>query len=95
MGDRLLVAVRLRLRNGELTERALARRIGMSQPHVHNVLKGQRMLTPATADRLLREFRMTVLDLVEPEEWDRWTRNRDPWPLPCRSRVPGEPSSPS
>ena len=37
---KLLARVRDRLHNGELTERGLARQIGISQPHVHNVLKG-------------------------------------------------------
>ncbi len=32
--------------NGELTERGFARSVGISQPHVHNVLKGVRNLSP-------------------------------------------------
>jgi plasmid maintenance system antidote protein VapI len=43
--QRLLAYVRDRIHNGELTERGFARMIGISQPHVHNVLKGVRNLS--------------------------------------------------
>jgi transcriptional regulator with XRE-family HTH domain len=66
--DDLLISLRTllveRVRNGELTERGLARRIGISQAHMHNVLKGVRILTPEVADLILRELRMSVEDLV-------------------------------
>lgn len=52
-----LAAVRaqaiLQIRNGRWTERSLARRLGVSQAHIHNVLKGARGLTPDLADDLL------------------------------------------
>ncbi len=51
--------------NGELTERGLARKIGMSQCHVHNVLHGTRMLTPGAADRILAELRLSITDLMD------------------------------
>lgn len=57
-----------RIRNGELTERNLARRIGMSQAHVHNVLKGARILTAEVADLLMLELNLTVGDLVTGED---------------------------
>ena len=41
---RLVLRLRDMVRNGELTERALARTTGVSQPHIHNVLKGKREL---------------------------------------------------
>lgn len=37
----------------------------ISQPQMHNVLKGVRKLTPELADHLLQCFDMTVLDLVD------------------------------
>ena len=68
---RLLDTVRFRLRNGEWTERGLARQLGVSQPHVHNVLKGIRTLTPALSDLLLHLLGMSLLDLVGAEELHR------------------------
>jgi transcriptional regulator with XRE-family HTH domain len=65
---RLINAVNLRVRNGELTERRLARMIGISQPHMHNLLKGARILSPQMGDRILKKLRMSVLDLCEPDE---------------------------
>ena len=61
---RLLAYIRNRIRNGELTERALARQIGISQPHVHNALKGVRTLSPKILDSILRHFRLSLLDLL-------------------------------
>ncbi|HTR37364.1 MAG TPA: helix-turn-helix transcriptional regulator [Bryobacteraceae bacterium] len=61
---RLVAYVRDRIRNGELTERAFARQIGISQPHAHNVLKGVRNLSPEILDAVLRHFRLSLLDLA-------------------------------
>lgn len=68
MKNRLLDLVRLKLRNGENTERRLALRVGLSQSHIHNVLKGERELTVDVADRILEELGMSALDLVERSE---------------------------
>lgn len=65
---RLLADLKLRIRNGTLTERGLAKKAGISQPHLHNVMKGVRSLTPATADRLMESLGMSVIDLLTPEE---------------------------
>jgi hypothetical protein len=65
---RLLSLVRARLFNGEITERRLARIIGVSQPHIHNVLKGARVLKPELADSLLAALGLTVMDLIEESE---------------------------
>lgn len=65
---RLLEHVRLRIRNGELTERNLARTIGMSQPHVHNVLKGVRALTPGMADLILAGLGLSATDMAKSSE---------------------------
>jgi hypothetical protein len=66
--QRLVSLIQDRVRSGEITERGLARLTGLSQPHVHNVLKGVRRLSPETADHLLDQFRITILDLMPGEE---------------------------
>ena len=65
---RLLLSLRMRLSNGELSERRLARLTGISQPHVHNVLKEKRILSPKAADQILHRLGMSVLDLLRREE---------------------------
>lgn len=65
---RLLDHLRLRVRNGERTERSLARLTGISQPHVHNVLKGIRALSPELADVVLTSLRLSALDLIPRDE---------------------------
>ena len=62
---RLRLEVKTRIQNGELTERGLARRLGISQSHIHNVLSGSRTLTADTADQLLAGLQLSVLDLLE------------------------------
>lgn len=64
---RLLTRVRNCVQNGELTERGLARMIGISQPHMHHILKGARGLSVDTADRILRGLNLSVLDLLNAE----------------------------
>jgi len=61
---RLLVQLRARLRNGEITERSLSRITGISQPHIHNVLKGIRLLSMEKADQILHRLQIDVLDLL-------------------------------
>jgi transcriptional regulator with XRE-family HTH domain len=61
--DRLLAQLRTRLRNGELTERALARRLGVSQSHINNVLRGRRNLSHELADSILKFLHYSLLDL--------------------------------
>jgi len=65
---RFLDHLRARIRCGELTERHLARMTGISQPHIHNVLKGKRMLSMEMADAVLRILHIDLLDFIEPEE---------------------------
>ena len=65
---RLIANVHQRVQRGELTERGLARGTGISQPHLHNMLKGVRVLSPPMADLLLRHLHMTVLDLLDTDE---------------------------
>lgn len=45
---------------GDINERALARRIGISQPHAHNVRKGVRTLSPQIADFFLNAFHLPL-----------------------------------
>ena len=65
---RLLDRLRRRIRSGEVTERGLAKLSGISQPHLHNVLKGKRVLSVEMADEILHNLGLNVLDLLEPEE---------------------------
>lgn len=67
---RLVLHLLGRVRNGEVTERGLSRLTGVSQPHIHNVLKGKRLLSLARADGILRQLHIDVLDLIEPAEWN-------------------------
>lgn len=65
---RLLEQVRGRIRNGDWTERSLARRAHLSQPHLHNLLQGKRQLGWEKADALMEAAAISMLDLVEPHE---------------------------
>lgn len=62
---RLLEHVRDRVRNGEFTERGLARHIGISQPHLHNLLKGARMPSVELADHLLHSLDLDLAWLLD------------------------------
>jgi hypothetical protein len=75
---RLLAYVRSQIRNGELTERGFARLIGISQPHVHNVLKGVRSLSPKFFDLTLKYLHLSLLDLVTSDELEAHHRQRRP-----------------
>jgi hypothetical protein len=75
---RLLIRLRMMVRNGEITERGLAIRVGLSQPHIHNVLCGTRILTPKIADMILFSLRISLLDLVEAGEPDQAGTGRRP-----------------
>ena len=66
--ERLIEALRQRVHSGAMTERGLARVTGVSQPHIHNVLKGKRLLSLETADQILRRLQMDVLDLLDLED---------------------------
>ena len=66
---RLVAHIRSRVRSGELTERSAARLTGVSQPHLHNVLKGARLLSTDMADQVLRSLNLCVFDLLKPDEF--------------------------
>jgi hypothetical protein len=61
---RLIDVARRRVRAGQLTERRLARMCGVSQSHMHNVLKNIRALSTGSADRLMRALDIRVSDLL-------------------------------
>ncbi len=66
--ERLVEVLRSKVRNGETTERGLAKLTGISQPHMHNVLKAQRLLSGELADLILQKLNLTTLDLMDREE---------------------------
>ena len=51
--ERLLEEMRASIRCGDFTERGMARRLGVSQSHLHNVLAGVRALTFELADHVI------------------------------------------
>ena len=65
---RLIAHVHERVERGDMTERGLARMTGISQPHLHNMLKGVRTLSPQMADLILHHLHITVLDLLHADE---------------------------
>jgi transcriptional regulator with XRE-family HTH domain len=73
---RLLEDLRHRIHNGDLTERGLARISGISQPHVHNVLKGVRFLSPGFLDAILKSLNYSLLDLSTQRELNSHTASR-------------------
>ncbi len=62
--QRLIALLRERTQNGELSERRLAALTGISQPHIHNVLKGERTLSLFATDSILKHIQMSVEDLL-------------------------------
>jgi len=65
---RFLAYLRHRVRSGAATERGLARDTGISQPHLHHVLKGKRAPSVEKADRVLRQLDLDLLQLITAEE---------------------------
>ena len=74
--QRLLDELRQRVRSGAATERGLARISGISQSHLHNVLKGKRLLSIDKADEVLRSLEIDILRLIHPEELRESSRRR-------------------
>jgi hypothetical protein len=66
--QRLIEELRLRVRSGVTTERGLARLSGISQPHLHHVLKGKRTFSIEKSDEVLRRLQIDVLHLILPDE---------------------------
>ena len=74
---RMIAWLRDKVRSGELTERGLARMTGISQPHIHNVLKGKKLFSVEVSDTILRELDLDLLDLLDPAELKRQARRVD------------------
>jgi hypothetical protein len=73
----LVAFLRRKVSNGEWTERSLALRAGISQPHVHQVLRGTRQISPPLADRLMEVASISVYDLLDPGELDIYLARPD------------------
>lgn len=71
---RLVDELRWRVQNGETTERGLARAVGVSQPHIHKVLKGSKILSLKFCDRIVSALGLTVFDLLDELDAERWSR---------------------
>lgn len=72
----VLECLRARVKNGESTERGLARAVGISQPHLHNVLKGRRSLSPELTDHILGSLRLSLLDLIDRDTLQQYMEER-------------------
>jgi len=64
MQRQLIEIARERVHAGEFSERRLAHLCGLSQPHMHNVLNGIRLLSNEAAGSLMRALDMEIPDLV-------------------------------
>lgn len=69
--ERLLGHLRSLIQCGDYTERGLARELGVSQPHLHNVLAGVRALTVELADHVITKLEIPWADLWPEEKRDR------------------------
>lgn len=74
--QRLVDELRLRVRSGIATERGLARLSGVSQPHLHHVLKGKRTFSIEKSDKVLRRLQIDLLHLILPDELREPARRR-------------------
>ena len=62
------------VRNGVVTERGLSRMTGLSQPHIHQVLKGTKFFSMASANQVLRSLQNDLVDFLEPEDIEEWRK---------------------
>jgi hypothetical protein len=74
--QRLIEELRHRVHSGAATERGLARHTGISQPHLHNVLKGKRLLSVEKSDTVLHRLQIDIFNLIEAEELRESSRRR-------------------
>lgn len=87
---RLIKFINARIQNGDFTERGLARILAVSQPQIHNVLKGARKLQPELADRFMRKFGTTILQLFEDAELNEELLSRSAASAPASGPNAGE-----
>jgi plasmid maintenance system antidote protein VapI len=91
---RLVRQIRLRIHNGEFTERGLSRILGVSQSQTHNVLKGARRLQMPLADRILAKLGLSALDLLSESELDTARQLRmSEWDGPALEHALGDPET--
>ncbi len=69
---RLSAHIQRKLRNGEATERGLARLTGVSQPHLHQVLKGAKYFSPEMADQVMERLQIDVWALLAEDAEGGW-----------------------
>ena len=63
----------------DLTQTELARRLGVSYPRLHEIIKGRRSVTPDTALRLSRVLGMSAdFWLGLQQDWDLWHAMNSP-----------------
>jgi transcriptional regulator with XRE-family HTH domain len=62
--ERVIELARQTVHSGSISERGLAKKANISQPHLHNVLKGIRTLSPEGMDRLLEALNVTVPEVL-------------------------------
>lgn len=63
----------------DLTQAELARRLGVSYPRLHEIIKGRRSVTPNTALRLSRVLGMSAdFWLGLQQDWDLWHAMHSP-----------------
>ena len=74
----VIAALQRKINNGELTERGLARLSRLSQPCVHNVLKGNRLGSMSTLDRLIKAARLDLQHLLQSEHESQPNPQRSP-----------------
>ena len=86
---RLQRQIKQKIDSGEYSERSLARVLEVSQPHLHNMLKGVRRMNPRFADRVLRKFKIDVFDLFNNDEIIELLDLKDPhWSAKLSPRRP-------
>jgi transcriptional regulator with XRE-family HTH domain len=69
---RLVAYLSEQVRNGDMTERRLARITGVSQPHMHHVLCGKRGFSVEMADRVMRALHKDLVDFLEEKDIAEW-----------------------
>src|SRR5690606_25150287 len=99
LAARLLQLLNERVRRGEMSERSLARMLGYSQPHIHNVLRGKRGLTIDVADHILETLAIPLEALLGDADVVERARGHlpAPWlegPLGAGVPFPREPARP-
>lgn len=89
--EELRETMREQVRNGYMTERNLARLTGVSQPQLHNVLKGIRVLTPELADQIMRVTGILLSELGHQINAGTGTQSADAIPKrhPRPAVIPG------